>query len=110
MVRLGPALDTPDGRSLLPRLERAAELVGQRSEPPGRRSILAFGVLAQFLGLARVQDRFGAEANAAWRVFDLEDDHLDVGADGKRLRDIRFPGDAGLAQRDTASGWRHRSP
>ena len=43
--------------SLLPRLECAAELVGERSEPLRRRSILAFGVLAHFLGLLRVQDR-----------------------------------------------------
>ena len=43
--------------SILPRLECAAELVGERSEPLRRRGILAFGVLAHFLGLVRVQDR-----------------------------------------------------
>ena len=41
-----------------------------------------------------------AETNAAARRVDLEDDDLDVGADGKRFRDVRFPGHAGLAQRD----------
>ena len=45
---------TPRQPLLLPRLECAAELVGERSEPLRRRSILAFGVLAHFLGLVRV--------------------------------------------------------
>ena len=50
---------------------------------------------------SRVLDRLDAEANAAaWRVLDLEDDDFDVGADGKRSGDIRFPGNAGLAQGD----------
>ena len=41
-----------------------------------------------------------AETNAAAGRVDLEDDDLDVGADGKRLGDICLPGDAGLARRD----------
>ena len=40
--------------SLLPRLECAAELVGERSEPLRRRNVLAFGVLAHFLGLGTI--------------------------------------------------------
>ena len=51
-------------------------------------------------------DRLDAETNAAARRVDLEDDDLDVGADGKCLRDVRFPGDAGLAQRNEAGASR----
>src|SRR5580765_4734422 len=87
--------------SLLPRLECAAEFVGKRSEPLRRCGILALGVGAHFIGLVRVEDRLGAEANAtAWRVVHFEDDDLDVGADGKRSRDVRFLDHAGLAHRN----------
>ena len=45
-------------------------------------------------------DRLRAQPDAAARRLDLEHDDLDVGADWKRLADIVFPGDAGLAHRD----------
>src|SRR5439155_7608664 len=84
--------------SLVARLECAAELISKRTEPVRRRSIPAFGILAHFLGLVRVQYRLDAETNAATRR--VEDDDLHVGADGKRAGDIRVPGNAGLAQWD----------
>src|SRR5439155_21347765 len=87
---------------LLARLESAAELVGERAEPLRRRNIRALGILTHFVGLARVQDRFAAEANAPTGRVDLENDDLDVGTDWKRLRDVGFPGDAGLTQRHEA--------
>src|SRR5580704_17374958 len=86
--------------SLLTRLECASELVSERSEPLRRRGVLAFGVLAHFFILQRVGDGLAAETNAAARRIDPEDDDLDVGPDGKRFRNVCFPGQAGLAQRD----------
>src|SRR5262245_24761687 len=75
---------------LLPRLECPAELVGERSEPLRRRSIPAFGVLADFCSLLRVQDGLRAQTDPAARRVDLEHDDLDVAADGKRSSDIRL--------------------
>src|SRR5947207_6763582 len=105
--RWGSPLLPLQSSSLLSRLERAAELVGQRTEPFRRRRVLAFGVLTHFILLFGVQDRLYAEANAAASRVNLEHRDLEVSADGKRLRDIRFPGDAGFAQRDQAgAAWR----
>jgi hypothetical protein len=52
-------------KSFSPRLERAAKLVGERSEPLARGNVLALRVLAHFLGLVRVLHGLDAETNAA---------------------------------------------
>ena len=57
-------------------------------------------LLAQLLDLLRVQDRLAAQANAAARRIDLQDDDLDVATDGERSRNVGFLGNAGLARRD----------
>src|SRR5438093_12700689 len=85
--------------SLLPRLECAAQLLGERSESLWRRGVRAFGVLAHFLGLPRVQNRLVAQTNAPTRQVDVENDDLDVGANRKRFRHVGFPGHARFAQR-----------
>lgn len=86
--------------SFLARPKSAAELIGERSEPLRRRRIPALGVLAHFRGLLRVPDRFGAQTDATARRIDVEHDHLDVGADGKRSSDLRFLRNAGFPQWD----------
>src|SRR6478752_3244842 len=85
--------------SPLSRLECFPELIGQRAEPLRRRRIRARSVLAHFVGLLGVEDRLPTEPDAPARRIDLEDDDFDVAADGKRLRDVALPREAGFTQR-----------
>src|SRR5262249_10286507 len=82
------------------RLERAAQLVGERSEPVRGCPVRALAVLAHLVGLARILNRLGTEADASSGRIQLEDDDLDVGSDRKRFHDVAFLRDPGLAQRD----------
>src|SRR5271169_4675595 len=85
--------------SLLLRLERRAQLVGECSEALGGRSI-AFRPLAHFLGLARFHDGLRAQADAPTCRIDFQHDDLDVGPDRKGSPDIAFLRDAGFAHED----------
>ena len=96
----------PRATSLLPPPKYTAELVAERSKPLRRRRIRAFGVLAKFLGLLRILNRFAAETNAAARRIHLENDDLDIGADGKRFHNVSFSGHACLAQGHEAGATR----
>ena len=86
--------------SLFPRLEGAAEFVSERPKAFRRRNLLAFHVLVYFFDLFGLQDCLDAEANAAPRWVDLEDNDLDVGPHGERSLDAHVTGNTGLAQWD----------
>src|SRR5262245_26457029 len=80
------------------RLQRAAQFVGERTEPFGRRTGPG-RVVAQFLGILRVENGFAADADAPCLGIHLENDDVDARSDGEGPGDVAFFRDARFAVR-----------